>query len=535
MNIIEAIKRRVLKYLGIEKLNDNPNSERLTFISDEEDIVRQNLNEYKTWYVGSSDELLNYYTNEQSYGNAREPIYNRNRKNYFWGISSEEGNIKRVHSGIPNAIVSTLVNAIGDAKITSSDPLVEARLDKIKKSNDMTHLLNQQQMPLTLVEGWGAFKVSFNQSLSDSPIIQYYEGQNVEYVYSFGILIGIIYKDFYKYNNRDYVLLETRRINNGNSCIEYELFRLEKSNDVVSVPLDTIPELAGLQNVTIPGLKRVLGVPTKFFYDPLNPNYGKSIYCGKIDLFDDLDQDLSQCSQTVRVSTPVEYYPVDLLERQSNGMPKMPKVYNRQYVQKEGMPNGDGTTDGQIQTTQPDLHFDSYSENAKSILDFILTGILSPATMGIDIAKKDNADAQREKEKVTIMTRNNIIDREQRILKDLMELCLIIQEYLETGSISLVDYDVSVTFNEFANPSFENELTILGPAWSNGQISTEKYVDILWGDKLSKEDKAKEIAYLEQNKMQDNLQLGDFENEEPIGEDSEQQNEDSIQSQEVKE
>ena len=528
MNIIEAIKRRILKFLGIEKLSENPNGERLTFISNEEDIIRQNLIEFKTWYIGNSDELLNYYTNEQLYGNMREPIYNRNRRNYFWGISSQEGDIKRVHSGIPNAIVSTLVNAIGDSKITSSDSIIESRIDKIKKYNDMTHLINQQQMPLTLVEGWGAFKVSFNKSLSDCPIIQYYEGQNVEFVYSFGILVGIIYKDYYKYQNRDYILLETRRICDGNSVIEYELFRLEKSNDVTSVPLETIPELSGLTNVVIPGLKKVLGVPSKFFFDPLNPNYGKSIYNGKVDLFDDLDQDLSQCSQTVRVSTPVEYYPVDLLERQNNGIPKMPKVYNRQYVAKEGMPDGDGNKDGTIQTTQPDLHFDSYSENAKNILDFILTGILSPATMGIDIAKKDNADAQREKEKVTIMTRNNIIDREQKILKELMELCLIVEEYLETESISLVEYDISVTFNEFANPSFENELQVLGPAWSAGQISTEQYVDILWGDKLSKEDREKEIAYLENSRMQDNLQIGDFENEEPIGANREQEEENSI-------
>ena len=528
MNIIEVVKKRVLKFLGLEKLNENPNSERLTFISDDEDIIRQNLKEFKVWYIGDSNELLNFYTNEQIYGNMREPIYNRNRQNYFWGISSEEGDIKRVHSGVPHAIVSTLVNAIGDAKIKSNDALVEARLDKIKDANDLTHLLNQEQMPLTLVEGWGAFKISFNTELSSSPIIQYYEGQNVEFVYSFGILVGIIYKDYYKYNNRDYILLETRRIKNGNSVIEYELFRLEKSNDVTEVPLDTIPELAGLQNIVIPNLKKVLGVPSKFFFDPLNKDYGKSIFNGKIDLFDALDEDLSQCSQTVRVSTPVEYYPVDLLERQNNGMPKMPKVYNRQYIQKEGMPDGDGHTDGTIQTTQPDLHFDSYTENAKSILDFILTGVLSPATMGIDIAKKDNADAQREKEKVTIMTRNNVIDRQTKILKELMSLCLIVQEYLETGSITLTDYDISVTFNEFANPSFENELQVLGPAWSAGQISTKQYVEILWGDKLSEEEIEQEIAYLESTRAMDNLQIGDFEDEKPIRENREQEEQDNF-------
>lgn len=523
MNIIEVIRRRILKYLGLEKLNENPNSERLTFIQDANDIIKQQVMEYKTWYVGNSDELLNYYTNEQLYGSAREPIYNRNRRNYFWGVSSVESNIKRIHSGIPNAIVSTLVNAIGDAKITSNEETTEMAIKKICKENDLTNLLNQQQMPLTLVEGWGAFKVSYNTALCETPIIQYYEANNVEFIYSFGVLVGIIYKDYYKYQDKDYILLDTRRIVNGSSTIEYNLFRLEQGDEVIEVALDTIPELADLNNVEIPNLKRILGVPSKFFYDINNKNYGKSIFNGKVDLFDALDEDLSQCSQTVRVSTPVEYFPVDLLERQQNGLPKMPTAYNRQYIKKEGLPNGDGARDGEIQTTQPELNFDKYSENAKSILDFILTGLLSPATMGIDIAKKDNADAQREKEKITIMTRNNIIDRQQSILKDLMEICLIVQEYLDKGTITLTDYDISITYNEFANPSFENEIQILGSAYSNNQISTEKYVEILWGDKLSEEEKQKEINYLEEQKKTDELGLGDFEDGTPIGEDRQEE------------
>lgn len=523
MNIIEVIRRRILKYLGLEKLNENPNSERLTFIQDANDIIKQQVMEYKTWYVGNSDELLNYYTNEQLYGSAREPIYNRNRRNYFWGASSVETNIKRIHSGIPNAIVSTLVNAIGDAKITSNEETIEMAIQKICKENDLTNLLNQQQMPLTLVEGWGAFKVSYNTQLCDTPIIQYYEANNVEFIYSFGVLVGIIYKDYYKYQDKDYILLDTRRIVNGSSTIEYNLFRLEQGDEVIEVALDTIPELADLENVEIPNLKRILGVPSKFFFDINNKNYGKSIFNGKADLFDALDEDLSQCSQTVRVSTPVEYFPVDLLERQQNGLPKMPTAYNRQYIKKEGLPNGDGARDGEIQTTQPELNFDKYSENAKSILDFILTGLLSPATMGIDIAKKDNADAQREKEKITIMTRNNIIDRQQLILKDLMETCLIIQEYLDKGTITLTDYDISITYNEFANPSFENEIQILGSAYTNGQISTEKYVEILWGDKLSEEEKQKEINYLEEQKKTDELGIGDFEDGNPIGEDRQEE------------
>jgi hypothetical protein len=51
----------------------------------------------------------------------------------------------------------------------------------------------------------------------------------------------------------------------------------------------------------------------------------------------------------------------------------------------------------------------------------IINGVMSPATLGIDISKRDNAEAQREKEKVTIFTRNGIIDTETPILKDLCD------------------------------------------------------------------------------------------------------------------
>ena len=501
----DVIRNRILKFLKLDKIN-NPADERLTFISDQENIDIQNIKEAKTWYIGDSNELLNYYTDEQVFGDTREPIYNRNRRNYFWALSSQEADIKRVHSGVPNAIVTTLVNVIGQPTIKCEDKGIQEVIDKIIESNDFWHIFNQQQMPLTMVEGWGAYKINIRKDLSDEPIIQYYEATNVKFAVSSGVLVGIVYLDYYDYNNKKYVLVETRRKANGNSYIEFELYLMESGNEVKKVELSTIPEIADLKNVVIEGFNEVLGVACKFFYDPLNKNYGRSIFTGKIDLFDDLDQILSQDSQTVRVSTPVEYYPVELLERQKNGRPLMPKVYNRQYVQKEGIPDGDGHIDGTIQTTQPQLNFDQYSANAKAKLDFILTGLLSPATMGIDIAKKDNADAQREKEKVTIMTRRNIIDREEKIVKKLLSLCLNVKEYMATEKITIKDYDFSVTFDEFANPSFESELQVLGQAWSDGTISTEKYVELLWGDKLSDEDKQKEIRYLDLNRQKDDLE-----------------------------
>jgi hypothetical protein len=121
---------KIKNWLGVNNMGSLPKQydNRLWFINDDEKIRKQKLREYLIWYSGDSDELLNYYTQ----GNFREfntePIFNRNKKEYFWGISSQETSIKRTHSGIPRAIVETLVNAIGTPIFTSDDPMMRSGL-----------------------------------------------------------------------------------------------------------------------------------------------------------------------------------------------------------------------------------------------------------------------------------------------------------------------------------------------------------------------------------------------------------------------
>jgi len=512
MTIFDKIKQRILKYLGVEKLDGNPNSDRFTFINDENTVKRQKVDECRIWYVGDSDELQNYYTNRDLSGNAKEPIYNRNKPNYFWGIAVAEQPVKKVHSGIPRAIVDTLSNAVDMPDISNEDEEINENIQKIIEVNNFTTKLTQEARPLTLVEGWGGWKVVFDKTLCDYPILQFYEGKDVEYVIKNGMIIGMIFKDFYKYKNQNYVLMETRRIDEGNSIIEFELFRLDKSNTVSKVPLNTIPELETLpeEGYIIEGLKKVLGVPNRYFFDLFDKEHGRSIFTGKIDIFDDMDQCLSQASQTDRVSTPVEYYPVDVIERGKNGETNLPKVYNRQFVKSVSFPDGDGNLHGEIKTTQPQLNYEQYISRFKSLIDVAITGILSPASMGIDIAKKDNADAQREKEKITIFTRNNIIAAETKMLKELFSVALMMKEYMDTDQISVKDYDISVKYCEFANPTFESMSSILLPMLTNGGISVEMYVDKLYGDSLSEEEKAQEIAKIKESQQKDDLELGDY-------------------------
>lgn len=510
MTLSEWVKNKILKFLGIQKLSGTPNDNRLTFISDDEAIRVENIRANKVWYYGDGDELLNYYTNQECYGWASNPIYNRNRRNYFWGISTAETNIKRIHTGLPKALIDTTTNIVGKPTINCNDP----RLENIFKINNFFFRLTQEWRPMTLVEGDGCLKINFNKNLAPVPLIEFYEAEDWEPIVKSQLLVGIIFKSYYKdKKGKNYVLNEIRHKENGQCVIRYELYRLDKNNELFEVPMETIPELKGLEDKVI-NIDKLFAVPIKYYYNPLRKNRGKSQFDGKLDLFDMMDEIWSQASQTNRVSTPVEYYDVSILARTSDGIPILPTKYNRQFIAVEGSTDGDGNAKGQgITTTQPDLNFDKYGQLASDVLSNILSGWLSPSSLGIDVAKKDNADAQREKEKQTIFTRNTIIEQETKVIEDLVNQLLMIQDYLDTGTINDMPRDIDITYDEFANPSFESELQVLGPAWSQGQISTEQYVKLLWAGKLDEEGILKEMQYLDNNKMQDNIDMGALLNE----------------------
>ena len=60
----------------------------------------------------------------------------------------------------------------------------------------------------TLFIGDGAFKISIDTNTSKLPIIEWYPGENVEFVYVRGKIKEIVFKTAYKENRRRYVLNE---------------------------------------------------------------------------------------------------------------------------------------------------------------------------------------------------------------------------------------------------------------------------------------------------------------------------------------
>lgn len=520
MTLAQWVKNKILKFLGLQKLSENPNNERLTYISNDDAIRVDKIRCYKIWYTGEGDEILNYYTNQETYGWAANPIYNRNMRNFFWGLSAIECNIKRVHSGFPRAVVDSICSLVGHWKISCKDEALKLKIEDLIKKTGILEKTTDSGRKMTLVTGEVAYKVSISKQRANTPIVEVFDAEDIETYYDCDKLIAIVYKSYYKDSKgKKYILLETHKMIPEGSAITFELFRFGRNNELFTIPLDSLPETKNLPTtpIVLTGYDKVLGVVSKFYNHPIYKNKGWSLIAGCEDKFDELDEVWSQCSQTNRVSTPVEYYSPDILERTPTGKPIMPKRYDRQFVALEGTVDGDGINKNQgIITTQPELNYDKYMALQSHIEHSILIGKLSPASLGIDVSRKDNADAQREKEKVSFLTRKHIIDREEKIVKDLIILTLIMDEYMQTGKVTLFDYDFSVQYDEFANPTIETKLPILGNAWSQGQISTKQYTNLLWKDRLSEEELNEEIAYLESEKEKDNMNLGDMFGEEAI-------------------
>lgn len=519
MTILERMRARIRGVAGSVLKTKRPDDDRTTFINDNEKLGRMKLKEYDVWYDGDGDELLNFYTRENYIGFNYEPFYMRNKKNYFWAISSTEAQIKRTHSGQPRNIVDTLVNIMPFPLISAGEDT--KKLQAVVRESGLEQVYKDEQLPLTLVEGWGCWKINWDKDVSDYPSVEYVSAENVDFIYKNGKIIGIVFKNYYTSDKKRYLLLETRSIEwkpNSSAAAEgsegervlvitNELYELptnmaatDDDTPLKKVDLKTVPALDSVEErIEIGPFDKLFAVPCVLLGNTSRQwGYGRSIFTGKIDLFDDLDQALSQSSNAVRLSTPIEYIDEEYLERDKNGLPKKPKAYDRKYVMMKGQKNGDGLATGQpVQITQPSVEFSRYSDHAVQILLQILNGILSPATLGIDIAKKDNAAAQREKEKVTIFTRNALINGEERILRSLMEQMLMAKEFMDTGAVSVHSYDISVKFNEFADDSFENKLEALGKAYDMEEISTDMYLNKLYGDTLSAEERAAEKEFLE--------------------------------------
>lgn len=429
----------------------------------------------RIWFRGDGSELEQFYQQNHEYADRYK----------FWASKSTKGmEIRKIHTGLPALTVKVLCSIImPDMNDFEFEDLKQEELwSQIAEANDFPEKVDGALQDALCV-GDGAFKVSIDTQYSPFPILEWYSGERVEFVWTKNRIDEVIFKTPYKGNGKTYVLNERY----GHGYIVNELYQDNKMVD-----LGTLEATKGLQQIQFDE-EVMLAVPFMIYRSSRYEGRGGSIFDGKIDNYDALDEIWSQWMDAMRAGRAKTYIPDNLIPKDpSTGAIMKPNPFDNRFIA-----TGTDMTEGaqnKISTEQPGIPHESYGAAYITALDLCLQGVISPSTLGIDTKKLDNADAQREKEKTTLYTRNKIVEALQHVLPDVVNACINADHLIHDLPTEKVESNIQ--FGEYANPSFESQVETVVKAKQGGIMSIERSVEELYGDTLDEHCKQEEIARL---------------------------------------
>lgn len=306
------------------------------------------------WYRGDPDELMQLYKQLGSSDGA------------FWSSVPSTNSVRKIHTGLPNLIVDILTDIVMQdmAEIESSKRQVE--IEEIVKENDFKNLISNMLNDV-LVKGDGAIKISFDKSISEAPLLEFYRGDRVEFIYQRGKYIETVFRNYHIIKNTKYVHLERY----GFGYIKNEIVRLDNNRKVNKNDFDEFRNLqdfifAGYSedmqgNMLTKGMVN-LAIPFKIFKSSKFKNRGKSIFDSKTGNFDALDEIVSQWLDAIRKGRATTYIPKSLMPRNPyTGEALLPNAFEHTYVETKGSISESDKE--QIQVTQPVIPSENYLES----------------------------------------------------------------------------------------------------------------------------------------------------------------------------
>lgn len=482
----ENVKRGIRSWLNVQEASP------ANILINETLDYEANAIKNRIWYRGDSEELQQLYSQIDT-GVDRYK---------FWACKSTPGQeIRKIHTGLPALVVDTLAGiTLADLNIQIEKDREDQELwEQIDRDNKFRKKL-EKAVKETLYIGDGAFKISFDTELSQYPIIEFYPGDRIELVTERGRIKEIVFKTAYKYDRRDYVLYE----HYGYGTITYELYRGD-----TQVSMQSIPQTSNLVDVAFgtdkPEEEYMMAVPIQFYESGKWDERGQSIFDKKIDSYDAFDEVWSQWMDAVRAGRAKEYIPDCLIPRNpETGEMMRPNHFDNRFIAVGN--DMSENAKNMIDVEQPNIPHESYLASYCTALDLCLQGLISPSTLGIDVKKLDNSEAQREKEKATLYTRDTIINALQVDIPLLVET--VLKAYNEFYRKPVKPVEVTVEFGDYANPSFESQIETISKARQGQIMSVDAAVDELYGDDKDDTWKQEEIKRLKE-------ELGIGEVEEP--------------------
>ena len=435
-----------------------------------------NVIKNKLWYRGDSAEIEQYFQKT-----ARWKV----EKARFWAADAQ-GSVHKMHSGI----VTTVVDRYRDMILADMDEIsfgddlgaINELWKEIFKEERLNDVIGEG-IAGALASGDGAFKITADEC-SRYPIVEFYDAEDVDFVYVHSQLKEVKFYTDYKDGNKTFRLEEIY----GHGYVRYKLYD-EAGKET---ELKRLPETAHLMDTGIPG-DLMLAVPIKILSSVKYKDRGKALFDSTTDVIDGLDEVISQWADAIRMGRIKRYIPENLIPRDPDTGELLPaNPFDNDFIAIGD--NMAEKSNQQVEVSQPQISYEAYVSSYTSFLDMVLQGIMSPSTLGIDLKKTDNAESQREKEKVTLHVRNKIVDTLNEVIPELATKIMQCHDVMCMDDPG--DYKPTVKFGEYASPDFGTTVDTVGKAKQYGIMSLEASVEQLYGDTWTEEEKEEEVTRL---------------------------------------
>ena len=437
--------------------------------------MTRRLLENSVWYSGIEPDIAYFYKKEAPKfyrsGESSESL------NYFWANGDTE--IRKIHSGFPQLMCEKMADLITgngyDISIEGkNEEELKEELDLMLNDNKFKAMILSKSIETESWSGGVAWKLSWNPTLTEYPIIEVWQPENYTNRIISGRVIEDIFYVYYEKGNDKYRLSEIYGVDKlKGAYIDYKVERLvflksgqnDGGSKWVPAKFTDLEQTKDLKRIEFNGYFKRLSLykPNKTPNSEFrNSNLGESDFAGSYGGFDAVDEILSTWIQEFRDGKLNRYFPEELmLKNLTAGKFQYPSNFIKQHILYADNPNSD-KNDQKIQYAQGDIRTDKHIQSYKIWVTQILNNAgLSPLTVGVTGLESIDASAesQQEREKVSIRTRNKKIELWTEFLEEFLQIALefrlmtkAMKETNETGlyTVGKVDeFKVIVTFSDY--------------------------------------------------------------------------------------
>lgn len=471
-----------------------------------------NLYKNKVFLTGSASVVEKFYKEDH---NAFEDKYEKSaRTNTFWYNVKHKN--ARVFFGITKMINDAYVRLITSGGQT---PVVNINGEENKEATK--RLLEILEFNSFIESKWGLsesfqsglgyapIKISVDEDIAKMPLIEIAQPEYYEAIVKRGFIVGHMFKKRMAHNNINYELREIYKKENVEVVIKYELYNMG-GNEPQLVDISKLDEATftglGLDFLLVEKKVETTNMVFSKMEDipvvlknntPYNSWFPKSAYgeadTQGLDLMEDaLSELLSDMVEEIRKGRIKVMISEQLIPKNADNQSLGFDDFQLDY---EIIKADEANAKNLIQIVQGDINSEKYLKGIATLIMYACNKAhLHPITLGLTGVESIAAsqESQAEREKTSLRSREMKLNSWRRELKRLYKMVLQADDIINDKEIG--DYDISIDFGDFTNPSRENVINLLNTAITSGLLNIKDAQDMYFDDDKDKDQK--ELSYV---------------------------------------